>query len=130
MHFNYEDENKEVAEEDKDKVVIYTTTLGVNRELLANCQRAIQIIRAYKVRYEERDIFNYEQHKEGLWERLGLDRNSKFPPMPRIYVDGIYIGGINELESTSDCGDLRIRLQNFPKFQVNFEEKINYLFNY
>ena len=88
------------------------------RELVANCNRAIQIIRSYKVRYEERDIFNFEQHKEGLWERLGLDRNSKFPPMPRIYIDGIYIGGINELEATSDCGDLRIRLQNFPKFQV------------
>ena len=72
----------------------------------------------HQVRYEERDIFNFEQHKEGLWDRLGLDRNSKFPPMPRIYIDGIYIGGINELEATSDCGDLRIRLQNFPKFQV------------
>ena len=70
------------------------------------------------MRYEERDIFNFEQHKEGLWERLGLDRDSKFPPMPRIYIDGIYIGGINELEATSDCGDLRIRLQHFSKFQV------------
>ena len=38
--------------------------------------------------------------------------------MPRIYIDGIYIGGINELEATSDCGDLRIRLQHFSKFQV------------
>ena len=47
--FSYEDENKEVPEEDKDKVVIYTTSLGVNRELVANCNRAIQIIRSYKV---------------------------------------------------------------------------------
>ena len=46
---SYEDENKEVPEEDKDKVVIYTTSLGVNRELVANCNRAIQIIRSYKV---------------------------------------------------------------------------------
>ena len=69
------------------------------------------------MRYEERDIFNYEQHKEGLWDRLDLDRGSKFPPMPRIYIDGIYCGGINELEAMSDCGDLRIRLQSFSKFQ-------------
>ena len=48
--FSYEDENKEVPEEDKDKVVIYTTSLGVNRELVANCNRAIQIIRSYKVK--------------------------------------------------------------------------------
>ena len=47
---SYEDENKEVPEEDKDKVVIYTTSLGVNRELVANCNRAIQIIRSYKVK--------------------------------------------------------------------------------
>ena len=37
--------------------------------------------------------------------------------MPRIYIDGIYIGGINELEALSDCGDLRIRLQHFSKYQ-------------
>lgn len=117
MHFNYEDAQKEVPEEDQDKVVIYTTSLGVNRELVANCQRAIAIIRSYKVKYEERDIFNFEQHKEGLWERLELDRGSKFPPMPRIYIDGIYTGGINELEAMADCGDLRIRLQNFSKYQ-------------
>ena len=46
---SYEDAQKEVAEEDRDKVVIYTTSLGVNRELVANCQRAIAIIRNYKV---------------------------------------------------------------------------------
>ncbi|CBY23778.1 unnamed protein product [Oikopleura dioica] len=117
MHFNYEDEQTEVREEDQDKVVIYSTSLGVNRELIANCQRAVAIIRSHRVRYEERDIFNFEHHKEGLWERLGLDRGDKFPPMPRIYIDGIYIGGISQLEALSDCGDLRIRLQHFSKFQ-------------
>ena len=50
---SYEDAQKEVAEEDRDKVVIYTTSLGVNRELVANCQRAIAIIRNYKVSHIE-----------------------------------------------------------------------------
>ena len=49
--------------------------------------------------------------------------------MPRIYIDGIYIGGINELEATSDCGDLRIRLQHFSKFQVrNLSPKVELSF--
>ena len=49
--------------------------------------------------------------------------------MPRIYIDGIYIGGINELEATSDCGDLRIRLQHFSKFQVrNLSSKVGLSF--
>ena len=46
--YSYEDENKEVPEEDKDKVVIYTTSSGVNRELVGNCNRAIQIIRSLR----------------------------------------------------------------------------------
>ena len=50
VELSYEDAQKEVPEEDQDKVVIYTTSLGVNRELVANCQRAIAIIRNYKVR--------------------------------------------------------------------------------
>ena len=138
---------------DRAKVVVYTTSIGFNRKLLANCQRAIQIVRAFKVRYEERDIFNFEHHKEGLWSRLGLERRvhyddktfifmfsarncltkfmkskilckllksgAKFPAMPRIYIDGTYIGGIDELEATADCGDLKKRLNKMPKLQVN-----------
>ena len=57
---SYEDENKEVPEEDKDKVVIYTTSLGVNRELVANCNRAIQIIRSYKVNKFARTLSCYK----------------------------------------------------------------------
>ena len=38
--------------------------------------------------------------------------------MPRVYIDGTYIGGIDELEGTADCGDLKTRLDKMPKLQV------------
>ena len=48
-----------------------------------------------------------------------LKSGAKFPAMPRIYIDGTYIGGIDELEATADCGDLKKRLNKMPKLQVN-----------
>ena len=37
--------------------------------------------------------------------------------MPRVYVDGVYIGGIDELEATVDCGNLKQRIKLLPRKQ-------------
>ena len=37
--------------------------------------------------------------------------------MPCVYVDGVYIGGIDELEATVDCGDLKLRIKHLPQKQ-------------
>lgn len=75
---SYENRDNEIVDADRDKIVVYTTSLGYNRALLAKCQRAMQIVRGLEVRYEERDIFNYEHHKIELWRRLGLE-SGPFP---------------------------------------------------
>ena len=35
--------------------------------------------------------------------------------MPAVYIDGQYIGGLEELQELADCGDLRVRLAEFDK---------------
>ena len=35
--------------------------------------------------------------------------------LPAVYIDGQYIGGLEELQELADCGDLRVRLAEFDK---------------
>lgn len=101
---------------------------------------------------QDRDIYNNPSYKEELFNKLGLSMGDKFPVLPRLYIDGVYVGvrgqallgqykkslhfswdkivyfydheiincllhilqSSQELQEMSDCGDLRIRLQDFP----------------
>ena len=96
--------------------MIYTTTLGVDKKLVADCDRATTIIRNMKVRWEERDIFNFEEHKDEFLVRKGLKPGASLSEhLPAIYIDGQYIGRLDELQALADCGDLRVRLAEFDK---------------
>ena len=64
QHYEYDLYATLAAPEDRNKVVIYTTTLGVDKKIVADCTRAVNIIRPMNVQWEERDIFNFEEHKE------------------------------------------------------------------
>lgn len=96
--------------------MIYTTTLGVDKKLVADCNRAVTIIRHMKVKWEERDIFNFEDHKNEFLTRRGLKPgDSMSGHLPAIYIDGQYVGALDELQALADCGDLRVRLAEFEK---------------
>ena len=45
-----------------------------------------------------------------------MDDGDPFPEIPRVYIDGLHVGGLAELQAMNDCGDLRIRLQDFSKY--------------
>ncbi|CBY18004.1 unnamed protein product [Oikopleura dioica] len=116
QHYEYDLYAMYAAEEDRNKVVIYTTTLGVDKKLVADCDRATTIIRNMKVRWEERDIFNFEEHKDEFLVRKGLKPGASLSEhLPAIYIDGQYIGRLDELQALADCGDLRVRLAEFDK---------------
>ena len=110
-------------EKDRKKVVIYTTTLGVDKKIVADCTRAVNIIRysdfqkvdsrtyfrPMNVQWEERDIFNFEEHKEEFLARRGLKSGEPLAgKLPAVYIDGQFIGGLEELQELADCGDLRL----------------------
>lgn len=116
QHFNFDAVQELVDEKDKGKVIVYTTSLGVNRIITSECAQVVSIIRSYRVRFEERDIWNNPQYKDELYEKLGLDEGDPFPAIPKVYIDGLDVGGLKEIQAMNDCGDLRIRLQDFKKF--------------
>ena len=108
QHYEYDLHASMAEEKDRKKVVIYTTTLGVDKKIVADCTRAVNIIRPMNVQWEERDIFNFEEHKEEFLARRGLKPGeSLVGKLPALYIDGQFIGGLEELQELADCGDLR-----------------------
>ena len=118
QHFDIDSSKNLHGSKDKGKVVLYTTSLTVDRLMHGHCKRAVQLIRTTRVKFEERDIYLNIKHKDDLFDRIGFEPNStsKYPDLPIIYIDGILIGGFEELTALSDCGDLRIRLKDFTKY--------------
>ena len=45
QHYEYDLHASMAEEKDRKKVVIYTTTLGVDKKIVADCTRAVNIIR-------------------------------------------------------------------------------------
>ena len=111
QHYEYDLYASMAEEKDRKKVVIYTTTLGVDKKIVADCTRAVNIIRPMNVQWEERDIFNFEEHKAEFLARRGLKSGeSLVGKLPALYIDGQFIGGLEELQELADCGDLRLDL--------------------
>ena len=89
QHYEYDLYQTLAAAEDRNKVVIYTTTLGVDKKIVADCTRAVNIIRPTNVQWEERDIFNFEEHKEEFLKRRGLKSGESLAgKLPAVYIDG------------------------------------------
>ncbi|XP_078494689.1 uncharacterized protein LOC100181404 [Ciona intestinalis] len=118
QHFSFGTEQEKIDPNDKGTIIVYTTSLGIYRSVAQQCEQARKILKGYRVKFQDRDIFNSQEHKDELYKRLGLGLGDPFPEMPRVYIDGVYIGGAGELQVMSDCGDLRIRLQEFPKYNI------------
>ncbi|CAK8686340.1 unnamed protein product [Clavelina lepadiformis] len=118
QHFSFADEQDKINPEDRGKIIVYTTSLGVHRAIAQNCEQVRKLLKAYRVKFEDRDVFESAEHKEDLYKRLELAEGAPFPDMPRVYIDGVYVGGGDDLQAMSDCGDLRIRLKEFPKYNL------------
>lgn len=103
---------QDLAERERGKVVVYITTLGVVRPLMARCVRVRQIFRNLLIQVEECDIFMSKQHQRELRERMervvrgrvsssGTGDASEEPPppppepcwtVPQVFVEGCYFG--------------------------------------
>jgi len=118
QHFNYADNQEKIRSCDRGKLIIYTTSLGVFRAISSDCNEVRKLLGSYRVKFEDRDIYKEPEHKIELYERLNMKDGQPLPPIPRVYIDGIYVGGFSELNSMSECGDLRIRLKDFPKYNI------------
>ncbi|XP_077974257.1 uncharacterized protein LOC120347669 isoform X2 [Styela clava] len=118
QHFSLSEKCEKIAEEDRGKIILYTTSLGIHRSIAYRCEEARKILRGFRVKFEDRDVFSNAEYKDEIYRRLGLSSSDKFPDLPRLYIDGVYAGGFDEIQEMSDCGDLRIRFRDFPKYNI------------
>ncbi|CAH1415421.1 unnamed protein product [Lactuca virosa] len=85
-----------------EKVVIYTTSLGGIRRTYEDCNQVRSIMELHGFVYEERDVSLHGEFRTQLKELLG-----EFASVPRMFVKGRYIGGVDEIVGLNETGRLR-----------------------
>ncbi|XP_014665024.1 PREDICTED: uncharacterized protein LOC106807247 [Priapulus caudatus] len=103
---------KNYEELEKNKVVIYTTSLRVVRSTFDNCEKTRNIFRTLMVRFDERDLCVNEEAQEELRERQEVET---LPEIPQVFLNGELIGGADTVEQLNESGFLRQMLKDFKK---------------
>ena len=75
-------------QEERGKIVIYTTSLQVVRQSFDKSKRVKKILQNHCVRYEERDLNKSKESQRELKYRLGLGQID----VPHVFFDGVHIG--------------------------------------
>ncbi|CAN6241092.1 unnamed protein product [Urochloa humidicola] len=91
------------------KAVVYFTSLRGVRKTFVDCCAARSILRSYGVRVDERDVSTHAVFKAELAELLGpglAGGGAAAPPLPRVFVDGEYIGGADDVHYLHEAGEL------------------------
>lgn len=85
----------------KDAVVIYTTSLRGVRRTHEDCNRAREVLEGHGVVFDERDVSLHGEFLSELKELLGEGTS-----VPRVFVKGRYVGGVEELVELDESGRL------------------------
>ncbi|KAJ9148091.1 hypothetical protein P3X46_030185 [Hevea brasiliensis] len=75
-----------------DSVVIYTTSLRGVLRTYENCNRLRALLEVHRVVFDERDVSLHGEFLKEIRELLGEDAS-----VPRAFVKGRYIGGVEEV---------------------------------
>lgn len=81
-----------------DKVVFYYTSLRGVRKTFEDCCTVRLILKGLGVHVEERDVWMHSQYKEELRDVLGDDLLKGVALVPRLFIKGRYIGGVEEVK--------------------------------
>uniref|UniRef100_A0A2P2NHB7 Uncharacterized protein MANES_02G007900 n=1 Tax=Rhizophora mucronata TaxID=61149 RepID=A0A2P2NHB7_RHIMU len=84
-----------------DSLVIYTTSLRGVRRTHEDCSGVLAVLDGHGVVYDERDVSLHGEFLNELRELLG-----EGVAVPRIFVKGKYIGGVEELVGLNESGRL------------------------
>lgn len=85
-----------------DTVVLYTTSLGGVRKTFEDCNRARDVLEAHRVLFDERDVSLHGGFLREVKELVG-----EAVALPRVFVKGRYVGGLEELVELNETGRLR-----------------------
>jgi glutaredoxin len=86
------------------KAVVYFTSLRGVRKTFVDCCAVRSILRSYGVRLDERDVSMHAVFKAELAELLGPGFAGA--ALPRVFVDGQYLGGAEDVHFLHEAGEL------------------------
>ncbi|CAL4918132.1 unnamed protein product [Urochloa decumbens] len=102
-------------------VVLYTTSLRGVRKTFEDCATVRRLLEGLRVAFLERDVSMHAPYREELRALLcrdqdgGADQAPAFPVPPRLFVDGRYLGGADEVVALHERSQLRPMLRRAPR---------------
>ncbi|XP_076927461.1 uncharacterized protein LOC143591022 [Bidens hawaiensis] len=98
----------------ENKIVVYTTTLRGVRKTFEACNTVRTVLEGYGVFVCERDISMDSGFREEL-RYLMKGKDSKELVLPRVFVKGRYVGGVDAVVKAMEDGSLDQLLEGLPK---------------
>ncbi|KAK6793733.1 hypothetical protein RDI58_007186 [Solanum bulbocastanum] len=95
---------------DKDKLVIYFTSLRGVRKTYEDCCHVRVILKGLGVKVDERDVSMHSGFKKELKELLGKEYAGG--GLPRVFLGKRYIGGADEIRRMNEDGKLEKLVEN------------------
>ncbi|KAL3499206.1 hypothetical protein ACH5RR_038299 [Cinchona calisaya] len=94
-----------------ESVVIYTTSLGGVRRTFEDCNKLRLILESHRFVFDERDVSLHGEFLNELRELLG-----EGVAVPRMFVKGRYLGGVDEVVNLNEEGKLG-RILNWARVE-------------
>lgn len=93
-------------------VVLYFTSLRVIRRTFDDCAAVRSILQSFRVPIDERDLAMDSSFMDELHKILGESESNL--TLPRVFIEGRYIGGVEEVRRLHECGELKKYLEGLP----------------
>ncbi|CAN1254484.1 Uncharacterized protein At5g39865 [Linum perenne] len=90
-----------------DAVVVYTTSLRGVRKTYDACSRVLSLMELQRVATDERDVSLHAEFLTELRELVGESESTAASlSLPRVFIKGRYVGGVEEVEALNESGRL------------------------
>lgn len=93
------------------RVVVYFTSLRVVRRTFEDCWTVRSILRGFRVQLDERDL---AMDAAFLNELQGIMGGQTKLTLPRVFIGGRYIGGVEEVRQLHEAGELKKFVEGLP----------------
>ncbi|KAH7278523.1 hypothetical protein KP509_38G044900 [Ceratopteris richardii] len=93
----------------ENKIVLYFTSLRGIRKTYEDCRAVRLILKGFGVQVDERDVWMHSSFRKELTNLLGAVLT-----VPRLFIKGRYIGGVDDVKHLHDQGVLGNLLEGLP----------------
>lgn len=101
--------------ESEKRIIIYTTSLHVIRSTFEACRSVKSILRSFRVPIDERDLSMDSNYLHELQSIMADDDGEKTKlTLPRVFINGTYIGGAEEVKQLHETGELKKIVEGLP----------------